>query len=156
MMPAVSTAAPGIAYRELHHWKYQLWETYSIMTPIRPDGDLPISTDWVHLGLDGHLLIKAGYAWDGCSGPTWDDLTNMRGGLVHDALYGLLRLGLLSKRKRLPVDDFMVQICLQDGMWKVRASIYHAALVTSGGFHTSPRAYDKLTIRYAPARLLLK
>lgn len=64
-------------------YKYQLVSDYIIETKIL---GYNIDTKYIKLFPDGKLTIIEGYAWDGCSGPTKDDKTNMRGGLVHDAL----------------------------------------------------------------------
>ncbi len=77
-------------YRELHGYKYQLMERYSFDVAIK---EYEIDTPYLSLGNDGILIIKKGYAWDGPSGPTIDTLNFMRGSLVHDALYQLMRMG---------------------------------------------------------------
>jgi len=108
-------------------YKYQLYETYSVQTNINP-----IYTEILHgfvrLNVDGMLYINAGYAWDGPSGPTLDDNTNMRGSLVHDALYQLMREGLLSEEYREQADYELYRICLEDGMNIARASCYYKAV----------------------------
>jgi hypothetical protein len=103
-------------------YKYQLAEDYSIQTPLRPAQD--IITECIILTTTGLLTIKKGYAWDGCSGPTYDDKTNMRGGLVHDAGYQLLRMGLLPTENRIIIDRLLRSICLEDGMFWLRAWYY--------------------------------
>jgi hypothetical protein len=106
-------------------YKYQLVEDYSVVVPIT-GYDIALEwTDYISLTKDGLLTIKDGYAWDGCSGPTWDDKTNMRAGLVHDALYQLMRLGLLPLECRPIADKLFYDMCLEDGMWKFRAKYYH-------------------------------
>lgn len=107
--------ADQIKYRE--GYKYVLAEPYSI-TFDYDFSDVPdISTDYImFIAKEGTLLIRKGFAWDGCSGPTIDDKTNMRGGLVHDALYQLLRLGLLPAEYRHFADKVLKEICKKDGM----------------------------------------
>ena len=70
-------------------YKYQLKREYSLLTRICPDDD--IQTLFVTLSKNGFLRIKTGYAWDGASGPAIDTRNFMRGSLVHDALYQLMR-----------------------------------------------------------------
>ena len=75
----------------------------------------------------GELIIEPGYAWDGPSGPTFDTKSFMRGSLIHDVLYQLLRQpgfepdddehDLIRHRS----DLLLREICLEDGMWKWRA-----------------------------------
>jgi hypothetical protein len=100
-------------------YKYQLVESYSVMTPLRPVMD--IAVPFIRLLKTGLLEIDAGYAWDGPSGPTIDTGTFMRGSLVHDALYQLIRMELLSMSKRAVADQMLHDICVEDGMCKVRA-----------------------------------
>jgi hypothetical protein len=45
----------------------------------------------------------------------------MRGSLIHDALYQLLREGHLPQSERFMADKILQYICLEDGMWKLRA-----------------------------------
>ena len=101
-------------------YKYQLYHTYQIQTALRPE--VSIETEYIALATDGLLSIKEGYAWDGPSGPAIDTKTFMRGSLVHDALYQLMRERHLDHNKfRALADEELRRICLEDGMWVVRA-----------------------------------
>ena len=71
-------------------YKYQLSRDYTTLTAIRPEKR--IETNYIILTTDGYLTAKKGYAWDGPSGPTVDDDTNMRGSVAHDVKYQLMRL----------------------------------------------------------------
>jgi hypothetical protein len=86
---------------------------------IHPTED--IKTDFIELGTHGYLKMKKGYAWDGASGPTWDDNSNMLGGLVHDALYQLMREEHLPINLRKRSDEILREICIEKGMTKFRA-----------------------------------
>jgi len=112
-----------IAYKD--GYKYQLKESYSVTIRIRPAR--AIVTDFVSLDADGLLWLKAGYAWDGPSGPTVDTPSFMRGSLIHDALYQLMREGHLDRKAyRGPADEVLREICREDGMPFVRAWwVYH-------------------------------
>ena len=118
-------SSPGVYYRG--GYKYQLARTYVHDRPLLVFPGADIVEDFIELTMNGILTIKKGYAWDGPSGPTFDTKTFMRGSLVHDALYQLLRLGLLSNvldtdgKARLIADLELKRICLEDGMWRVRA-----------------------------------
>ena len=68
----------------------------------------------------GWVTILKGYAWDGPSGPTIDTRSFMRGSLIHDALYQLMRLELIPQELRELSDEYLVMICDEDGMWKIR------------------------------------
>ena len=101
-------------------YKYQLKETYTVRIGIRPPAD--IDTDYLALTTDGVLTVKKSYAWDGPSGPTIDSLNFMRGSLVHDALYQLMRERLLDEETyRDPADRLLQKICREDGMSSLRA-----------------------------------
>jgi hypothetical protein len=96
-------------------YKYKLKEDYREFINIFPKED--IITDFIILTTKGELIIRAGYAWDGCSGPTEDDDTNMRGGLKHDALYQLFRTRLLDLGWRETADNnFGADISLDSGL----------------------------------------
>lgn len=120
----------SIKYRS--GYKYQLAENYSTMISIRPAQD--IATGFILLNTAGLLIIKQGYAWDGPSGPTADTPDTMRGSLVHDALYQLLRLGLLSADKRLECDHIAYKIWVEDGMPKLQARVWRWCLNSFAGF----------------------
>ena len=101
-------------------YKYQLRETYTVFISIKPP--MPILTQYIDLYTNGRLVIKEGYAWDGPSGPTIDTQTFMRGSLVHDALYQLMREDYLSPiTYRKEADKILKKLCLEDGMWSIRA-----------------------------------
>ena len=112
-----------IAYND--GYKYQLKEAYVLPIEIYPT--TPIDIEYIKLGSEGTLAISKGYAWDGPSGPTIDTLTFMRGSLVHDALYQLMRDGYLENHLyREAADRILQRVCKEDGMWPLRAWwIYH-------------------------------
>lgn len=91
-----------------------------------------IETFYSTFDMDGHLLIRKGYAWDGPSGPTIDTANFMRGSLVHDVLYWFIRRGDLGHSYRLNADDELRRICLADGMSKLRAGWVYWALRRAG------------------------
>ena len=107
-----------IKYRE--GYKYQLVEDYTVKTSITPKQDVT-KDEWILLKTDGTLTIKDGYAWDGPSGPTIDTKNFMRGSLIHDALYQLMREGLVDEGFFDAANEELRIACLQDGMCKFRA-----------------------------------
>ena len=127
-------------------FKYQLAEDYSVRVKIFPVEML--DTKFLCLTRTGVLTLRHGYACDGASGCAFDTKTIMRGAFVHDALYQLLRLGLLPQRYRLEADEELRRICLEDGMWKVRAWWVYRAVRLGGGPSTSPE--NKKVIMLAP------
>jgi len=101
-------------------YKYQLKKTVTVPTRARPKEEKVID-GFVRLGVDGALEIGNGYAWDGPSGPTIDTKNFLRGSLVHDALYQLMREAGLDKATwRRTADEELVRICGLDGMSRVR------------------------------------
>lgn len=107
-----------IHYRD--GYKYQLTENYVVTIDIKPEVD--IKTGYIDLSKDGQLFIKKSYAWDGPSGPTFDTKNFMRGSLVHDALYQLMRNELLDKEVHRKYADILLKdMCKEDGMSSIRA-----------------------------------
>lgn len=102
-------------------YKYQLASEYVTDIDIKPEEDIT-TNDYISLSSEGHLIIKRGYAWDGPSGPTFDTLNFMRGSLVHDALYQLMRNEHLDKDEyREDADRLLQTMCKKDGMFSLRA-----------------------------------
>lgn len=113
-------------------YKYQLQETYEVTVRITPPQD--IRTDYISLDGAGLLVLAKGYAWDGPSGPTIDTSNFMRGSLVHDALYQLMRMKLLSDElHRKTADEELKRICIEDGMSKIRAWWVYESVRQFGG-----------------------
>ena len=100
-------------------FKYQLTETFTIQLDLRPPED--IKHKWCNLSTSGQLTITAGYAWDGPSGPTIDTRNFMRGSLVHDVLYQLIRTDYLGASFKGAADDELRHICRLDGMGRLRS-----------------------------------
>lgn len=103
-------------------YKYHLFKTYTIDTGITSEKGA--QSQWIDLTPEGLLTIKAGYAWDGPSGPTFDTKNFMRGSLVHDALYQLMRQRFLpggNTPTREKIDRLLQRHCREDGMSKMRA-----------------------------------
>jgi hypothetical protein len=120
-------------YRELHRYKYQLMEDYTVQIDIKPEQD--ITFKFISLSTEGVLCIRENYAWDGPSGPTIDTRNFMRGSLVHDALYQLMRLKALDHKKcRKRADEILKEMCRDDGMNPFRAwYVYYAVHLFAGG-----------------------
>lgn len=107
-------------------YKYQLKRTHVTKTNILPSKG--IFTEYIDLTRDGILTIRQGYAWDGASGPTWDTKSSMTGSLVHDALYQLMRMGLLERMWRYAADRLLQAICVKCKMFKWRARGWYRAV----------------------------
>jgi hypothetical protein len=136
-------ARSQIKYRS--GYKYQLVADYRLNVSVIPVQD--IDTDFIALNTQGMLLIKKGYAWDGPSGPTIDTKSFMRGSLVHDALYQLMRNRHLSNtRWRAVADNELKRICLEDGMFRFRAAWVHRGVRVGGGPAADPASRKKVFI----------
>lgn len=126
-------------------YKYQLAAGHATKVFVFPT--VHIATEYIVLSKEGVLVINEGYAWDGPSGPTVDTKNFMRGSLVHDALYQLMREGLLPEYWREQADKELQRICIEDGMWRIRAWWVYRAVRDFGG---SSAAICKTQILEAP------
>lgn len=128
-------------------YKYQLAVEYRFqLSVIRPLEQVEL--DFLELFMDGLLIIKAGYAWDGATGvPDRGDI--VRGSLVHDALYQLMREGYLDPVKhRVSADVVLQEICIADGMPEPFAELVYQAVQLLGSPAADPK-HKQLAI-YAP------
>lgn len=125
-----------ILYKKRRHYKYTLFVNYQHATDIRPPQ--PVSTKFIDLDSNGLLTIKKNYAWDGPSGPSIDTKNFMRGSLVHDALYQLIRERHLPLEARAAADWLLREICLEDGMSRIRANWVYMAVDLFGESSTRP------------------
>ena len=117
-------------------YKYQLKENYLLNTTLKPVSN--INTSFIELATTGQLKIKVGYAWDGPTDPAIDTKNFMRGSLVHDALYQLMREGHLPHEHKEFSDRLLVQICKEDGMSSFRAWYVYQAVHFFGRAKTDP------------------
>jgi len=128
--------ADMILYKKRRKYKYSLHCDVTYPTGISVDN--PISFDLLGIDIDGNLVIRAGYSWDGPSGPTIDTKNFMRGSLIHDGLYQLIRESVLSEIHRQKADEIMRDICIEDGMSKIRAFIVYKAVRAFGARCAKP------------------
>jgi hypothetical protein len=119
-------------------YKYQLYADMMVKISVIPPG-LPIYTKFIDLTEKGLLIIRAGYAWDGASGPTFDTSNSMRASLVHDALCQLCRLRLLPMSLSKKIDREFRRLCIEDGMFRWRAELWYRAVRRFGGFAIEPK-----------------
>ena len=127
-----------ITYRD--GYKYQLVEDYTLKACGLEPLPGPISTPYIQITDQGALIISKGYAWDGPSGPTIDTKNFMRGSLVHDALYQLMRAKALDHETyREQADRLLRDICIEDGMTTVRAAWVYQAVRMFGEPAADPK-----------------
>jgi len=126
-------------------YRYQLRAPYTVRIEIRPA--CMILSAYITLTPEGVLSIRQGYAWDGATGcPDWRSI--MRGSLVHDALYQLIREGHLPPECRATADSILRRLCLEDGLPAPLAAVVHAAVRRLGEPAADPAA-SRPTL-YAP------
>lgn len=82
----------------------------------------------VHLSAFGVLTLTPGFEWDGPSGPTLKTLSTMRASAVHDALYSLIKAGLLPRETRKVADAMLRKLMLKDGAGHLRAWYFWLAV----------------------------
>ena len=84
--------------------------------------------------------------WDGASGWAIDTYTNMRGSLIHDALYWMLRAEVIQNfdDARDRSDRILREICREDGMGAIRAGWTYGAVALGGRKHAHPDKYQHL------------
>ncbi len=134
-----------IKYRS--DYKYQLAYDYQFNVSIKPKWN--IERYFIDLATDGNLTIRHGYSWDGPSGPVVDTDKNLRGSVVHDALYQLMRMDVLDlKIHRKAADLEFRNICRADGVSSFRAFIWYRGLRRFGKFAADPK--NKKVILRAP------
>ena len=138
-----------ITYRR--GYKYQLHDEYTDSIPIYPAVSASCRGGYITLSTQGKITIKKGYAWDGPSGPTIDTLNFMRGSLVHDALYQLMREGAIGRvGRRDQADRLLQQMCREDGMSAVRAWWVYWGVRKFGGAAADPRNTKKIITSFTP------
>ncbi len=119
-------------------YEYQLARPYTVGVEIKPAEN--IWTDYIRLDVSGVLTIERGYCWDGPSGPAIDTPNFMRGSLVHDALYQLMRGGYIDReRHRKTADQILKRICREDGMSAIRAQWVYLGVRVGGAMSADPR-----------------
>jgi hypothetical protein len=121
-------------------YKYQLSEDEVFWTAFHPTNN--IDTQFIKLGVDGKLTILSGYAYDGASGPTIDDDVFKYCSLPHDALYQLMRMGLLDSDDWKMADEelknaakakLLMSPWYIKAWWKTRLPIVMLGLKMAGG-----------------------
>lgn len=134
-----------IRYKE--GYKYVLNDDYTVFTGIHPPQDIvyPFFT----IGEDGWLRVKAGFAWDGASGPTLDSRSSMRPSLVHDCFCQAAKERKIDYKAFAPQYNALFRrMCVEDGMWPIRADIWLAGVIIGRG--GDPDIADDNPVQEAP------
>lgn len=115
-----------IHYRRFNHKNYR----FILTAPLVLDTNIigrACKTDWIELLNDGTLIISGAYAWDGATGAINTE-NSVRASCGHDALYQLIRLGLLPRTMRLKADSNLRKWLIEDGMSEFRAGYWFVAV----------------------------
>jgi hypothetical protein len=146
--------APACRYTVTGPRSYQLAEDWWCLTGIAGSaavlelGGRPIAT----LSQLGRLDIRAGFAWDGPSGPTYDTADSMAGSLAHDALYRMRRHRKIGPDLRDEADELAYRIWRQSGMRAWRARLWYRALRKFAGPAWDPHPDEIITVAAQIAR----
>jgi len=123
-------------YKKRRQYKYKLYSDVVYETDYKLD--YPYDNGLISISVSGRLTIGAGYSWDGPSGPTFDSKNFMRGSLVHDALYQLMREKILPQSAREKADKILIEICIKSGMSKFRAWYIYKGVRLAGASAAKP------------------
>lgn len=117
---------PYILYKKRKKYRYNLQEDLIFETNLV----VQAAADLHYLAVDlaGRLIVRKGYSWDGPSGPTVHTPNFMRGSLIHDALYQLMREGILHQHCRKQADIILREVCREDGMSRFRSGYVYLAV----------------------------
>jgi hypothetical protein len=119
-------------------YKYATTRDYRAKLDIIPYA--PFSNDFFSMDMEGNVVIFKRYAWDGCSGPTIDRNNNMIAGLLHDAGYQMIRLGLIDSKYKDYLDDLLHNVMVEDGAWGWEADLFHWGVMEFGAGSCRPSA----------------
>lgn len=103
--------------------KYILEHTWTAQTNIQPAKIIVYKN--IILNTKGLLTLTPGFPWDGPSGPTRDTPNSIAASAAHDALYRLMRLGLLLRKWRKKADLVFYEILREKRMSKIRATVWY-------------------------------
>lgn len=103
-------------------YKYQLLDDHEIQTPVV---GVNVTDRWYSLRADGLLTLRAGFAWDGASGPTFDSDSSMTPSAEHDAFCQMMRDGRVSYSAwQDAINEFFQTRCIECGMYPPRAALW--------------------------------
>lgn len=104
-------------------YNHYLEENEVIQTRLRPSKSA-IIPGYIFLGVDGRIIIYHRYAWDGITNGV-DFKSNRTAGLVHDALYQLMREGCLDLSFKDQCDEELRDIMIREGCFKFIANFFY-------------------------------
>ena len=120
-------------------YKASLWNAYTVQLASPDLIGHTVEHRLFRLTPDGWLTIHEDYPSDLASGPTIDTPSSIRGAFVHDALYEMMRLGLLPQSCFHAANVELYRILLEDGMWGWRTKLWLWTLDRAGYAAAKPR-----------------
>jgi hypothetical protein len=118
---------------EITAWKYRVRVKEEYQTGIKLS--VPAYLGPLTMRPDGTVILGVGYAWNGASGPAINTDTNYTASAFHDALYQMIREGLLKMSDRKRADEILRELCLRAGMNKFRAWYFYHTVRRFGAKH---------------------
>jgi hypothetical protein len=128
-------------------YKHQLDHDEVFQTAFRPK--VAIHTRYISMTTGGLMTIRMGYAWDGASGPVFDTKKNHHAGLCHDAIYQLMRMGMLDMEMWRDADKEFTKLCSIYGTGRIVVAMYSAGLRLANGKYANPKERKK--VLYLPS-----
>lgn len=119
-------------------YKHRITEKLILQTSIFPEKDIVVP--FIALRTTGVLEIDPKYMWDGASGPTIDTKNTISPSAGHDALFQLMRMGLLDREVCWkPANADMYRWMRDRKMNYIRAKAWKTGLDMFSYKHTLPR-----------------
>ena len=122
-------------YRE--GYANQVHEDFSLKLKYNPT--VSYENNFLSINVSGVLSIKAGYAWDGASGPTVDTKNTIVPSCVHDALYQLMREKAIPRSFRIHADQLFYEMLRSRGMMWFRAQYWYRGVRMGGSSSANPK-----------------
>jgi hypothetical protein len=104
---------------------------------------------------NGQVKVKAGFCWDGASGPTIDTLDSVCASLGHDVYYKLMGQRLLPSTYKDEADQWFFSRLKDDGMVEFRAFAWYKAVRLFGipaqsmdKFKRAPKPFYEEEVRF--------
>lgn len=123
-------------------YKHRLHGDVTFHVSIFPAKD--IVTEFIDLTHLGELTVKDNWMWDGISGPTFQTKRTKSPSCMHDAIYWLIRNGHLPFSTWQVADHEFKRICLEKGIFKVRAWWLYRGLSLAHGIAALPSHKKKV------------
>lgn len=105
----------GFKYQVRMEYVFELDHNYGTFEVHHQRYDLPRREEPFFIVRGNILIVRPGYHWNGCSGPTRDTAGNMAPGLAHDCLYQAGRLRYLDLSYRKLADEDFRELLASEG-----------------------------------------